>query len=150
MAIKVLLVLFGPASQSVAVMVEESVTAELTHHERFLVLRFPLESIGFVRQTIVPPDVLVTSEHVEVLSQWIVDHLRRRVEVVTLHGGRKQARCVETSRVRDQVLEKRKTSVTERRLIRDRPNHNGSAVLVPRDHFAQLIASVFECGRVFP
>ena len=88
MLIDALLVFLGPTSQRIAVMVEQSVATKLTHHQRLLILRFPLQSIGFLRQPIVPADVLVTAKHVEKLTQWIVDHLRSSVEIVAFHRRR--------------------------------------------------------------
>src|SRR5690349_18918200 len=47
--VKRLLVFLGPASQDVAVMTIQSVRTEFTHDQRLVILRLPLESIGFLR-----------------------------------------------------------------------------------------------------
>src|ERR1051325_4964736 len=100
-------------------MVEQSITAELTHHQWLLILRLPLKSISLLRQAIVPANILVTPEHVQILTKRIVDHLRPGVSVVTLHCRREQTRRIETARVRDQVTQKGETRIAERRFIRD-------------------------------
>src|SRR5690348_12934291 len=117
MLVDIRLEFLGPARQRVAMISKLSVAAELAHHERLLILRLPLESVSFLRQTIVPADILIAPKNVEKLTQRIVNHLCFRIAVMTFHRGREQARRIETPRVRDQVAQERKSSVAERRFI---------------------------------
>src|SRR6185503_19603482 len=64
MLVDALLILLGPSRRRITMMTEQSIAAKFTHHERLLILRAPLQSIRFLRQTIVPTDILVTPKHV--------------------------------------------------------------------------------------
>src|SRR5438105_9258671 len=76
MLVEVLLIFLSPSRQSVAVFTIERVAAEFTHDERLLIHSLPFYSVSLFRQTVVPAHVLVTAQHVEVLAERVIYHLR--------------------------------------------------------------------------
>src|SRR5688500_13825406 len=102
----------------------ERVAAKLAHDQWLFVFRSPLYPVCFRRQAIVPTNVLVTAEYVEIFTERVVDHLCRPIDVVTFHRRREQSRIIKTSSVRDQVFKKRQAGVAERRLVRHRPDYD--------------------------
>src|SRR5438270_13894636 len=88
MLVQALLILLSPSRQSVSVFTVERVASEFTHDERLLIPGLPFYSVGLFRQTVVPAHVFVTAQHVEVLPERVVYHLRLLADVMTLHGSR--------------------------------------------------------------
>ncbi len=67
----------------------------------FFQVTFHCQAVGLLRRAVVPADVLVAAEHVEILAQRVINHLRVRVAVTPLVGGGQQPRRVERARVVD-------------------------------------------------
>src|SRR5437660_11907416 len=99
MLVQVLLILLGPSRQSITMISVERAAAKLTHDERFLILRFPFQSIGLFRQTVVPSHILITAEHAQVLSERVIYHFRLIIYIVTLHVFHYQSPKLEASYV---------------------------------------------------
>src|SRR6185503_11984990 len=85
--IEILLILLCPSFRSVAMMPVERITTKFAHHQWLLVFRFPFQPVSLCGQTIVPADILVASEHVEIFPKRVVNHLRFSIGVMSLHCG---------------------------------------------------------------
>src|SRR5882762_9595238 len=109
MLIQILLVLLGPSHSLVPMVPKKSVTAEFADDERLVLSDLPGQAVGFLRQPVIPTDVFVAAQHIEVFSQWIINHLRVGVRVVTLVGSSEQTRRIQLPRVINQALKELKT-----------------------------------------
>src|SRR5262249_20756506 len=70
------LIVLGPALFRRTAMPRLGVAAELAEYEWLLVSDVPGERVAFRRQSIVPTDVLVDSQHVQIFAQRVVHDLR--------------------------------------------------------------------------
>src|SRR5437588_13111180 len=70
------LVFFGPAFSGFAVLAEGCFAAELAHDERFVPCSLPLHIVGVFGTSPIPTEILVQSEHIKVLAEWIAEHAR--------------------------------------------------------------------------
>src|ERR1700730_17679177 len=120
MLIQILLVLFGPSHARITVIAEKRVTTKFADDERLVLGDLPGQAVGLLRQSIVPADIFVAPEHVEVFAKWIINQLRVGVRVMALVRSGQQARRISFPRMINQTFEKLDTRFTDRSLVRYR------------------------------
>ena len=144
------LVLLGEAGERVAVQARLRVGAKLADDDRLVVRGAPGESVALLRQPVVPADILVQAEHVEVGPQRIVDSLGVRSHRVMLQRRGQKPGRIGGAGVRHQRPQEARARLADRRLVPHRPEDHGGAVAVARDLLRQLRAGVGQRARVGP
>src|SRR5712671_6080208 len=101
MLIQILLIFLGPSHSLVTVVAEQGITSEFANDEGLVLGDLPGQIICLLRQPVVPADIFVASEHVEIFAQGIIDNLRLWIRVVALVGGSQQTGWIQLARLID-------------------------------------------------
>src|SRR5215472_11728077 len=73
MLVQTLLVFFAPARELVGMVTEERVTSKFTHDQRLIIIRYPIGSISVCRCVYIPADVLIVTQHIQIICDGIID-----------------------------------------------------------------------------
>ena len=104
----------------------------------------------FSGESIVPAEVLVAGDDVEVLAERIFHHDGVRVGVVGLERGGDEARGIERAGAFHQGGEELQARIAARGFVGDAPEDDRRAVLVARDHLGELLFGVAQRLGVLP
>ena len=116
--------------------------AELRDDHGLLHGEGPPHPVALVAVAVVPADILVETDDVGILQQFVVDRQRGFVQVLLLHRGADQARAVQLAGLGDELAQELQTGRQAGRLVGHGPDDHVRAVAVADDHVRELVLCI--------
>src|SRR5579871_1780005 len=137
--IQVFLIFLSPPLVGLAMFAEDSAPAEFADDDRLVPRRLPLHLVGIFRGSFIPSQVFIQSEHI----QHFAERVGKNPQLWILPVDAIQSRCnqpgrIDFPRLLHQLLQKLQPLRLYWSFVGNRPQNDGSTVMVARNHLLQL------------